>query len=258
MSNNQDDSGTSFINIAAYFIILFIGPLAVGGLISNDYNPPAGIYIVLAITIIYLYQSNRTIKNRSEYSHYQSSHSTKRAYQHSNHKKYQAIDGLETNVVGVTYENRQIIISRLQPGEKIKLVPEPSNPHDPNAIKVCTYNGTQIGYINKDLARKIVNYFPTINDIKTGYIKKIVGNRSIGQSLGVVITIPNLSNKIDKGIQFSKEEWDEAVTTFLENDYMKYGGAPMYMPWMPPDYDEVKHDITYLQKLRIMAGLDKG
>jgi hypothetical protein len=53
-------------------------------------------------------------------------------------------------VAGVTYDNRQAAIAKLVALETLDLVPEPDNPHDPNAIKVCrtrsTGNLTQVSY----------------------------------------------------------------------------------------------------------------
>jgi len=62
-----------------------------------------------------------------------------------------------TNAVAVSERNpdgvgRQVIIVLLSPGEPLKLVPEPANPHDPNAIAVLNAKGEQIGYLNRDLA----------------------------------------------------------------------------------------------------------
>lgn len=64
-------------------------------------------------------------------------------------------------VVGVTYENRQAIIATLKGNEPCRLVPEPSNPYDVNAIAVqVAKDGTihHIGYIKKELAAQIAPY----------------------------------------------------------------------------------------------------
>ena len=63
------------------------------------------------------------------------------------------------NVVGVSYPNadgsdRQEIIARCTPLEQLDLVPDPHNPHDPNAIRVCRQNGEQIGHLARGLAAK--------------------------------------------------------------------------------------------------------
>jgi hypothetical protein len=39
------------------------------------------------------------------------------------------------------------------------LEPEPSNPHDPNAIKVIAEDGHHVGYVPKDMTAQIRRYF---------------------------------------------------------------------------------------------------
>lgn len=58
-----------------------------------------------------------------------------------------------TKVAGVTFENRQSIIALLQEGDQVKLNREPSNKFDPNAIKVETITGEQVGYLNAEMAK---------------------------------------------------------------------------------------------------------
>ena len=54
-------------------------------------------------------------------------------------------------VHGIFHENadgtrRQKIIRDCSEGEELQLVPEPDNPVDPDAVKICRMNGEQIGY----------------------------------------------------------------------------------------------------------------
>jgi len=67
-----------------------------------------------------------------------------------------------TKVVGVTHLNpngssRQEIIRNCEVGERLQLVREPENPHDPSAIKVCRESGEQLGYISADLAYRMAD-----------------------------------------------------------------------------------------------------
>ena len=55
-------------------------------------------------------------------------------------------------VHGVSYKNddgssRQKIISGRKVGEELDIIPEPTNKHDPGAMKVCRKNGEQLGYL---------------------------------------------------------------------------------------------------------------
>jgi hypothetical protein len=76
-----------------------------------------------------------------------------------NNLKINPGDTIETSVVGVTFEGRQEIINSLHVGQPIKLVREPENEHDINAIQVMVSNKETIGYIYKDLAKRIAPIF---------------------------------------------------------------------------------------------------
>jgi len=58
-----------------------------------------------------------------------------------------------TEIVGTFYRNRsdnssrQVLLRKCLPGQDLRLVREPRNPHDTNAIMVMTTDGKQLGYI---------------------------------------------------------------------------------------------------------------
>jgi hypothetical protein len=58
-------------------------------------------------------------------------------------------------VVGVTFNDRQAIISRLSYGDKIFLKREKENRYDSNAIAVCTSDGQSIGYVPRQKAGEL-------------------------------------------------------------------------------------------------------
>ena len=60
-----------------------------------------------------------------------------------------------TKVVGVTFENRQDVLSGLEAGVELALVREPGNEMDANAIAVRLLDGRQLGYLNRRLAAKL-------------------------------------------------------------------------------------------------------
>jgi len=55
-------------------------------------------------------------------------------------------------VAGVSY--RQDVVRRCSVGERLKLVPEPTNKFDPKAVMVCRLNGEQLGYIQRGRCTK--------------------------------------------------------------------------------------------------------
>lgn len=60
-------------------------------------------------------------------------------------------------VVGTNYNNddgtsRRKIAEKLYSGQKVLLIREPDNTYDENAVKVCTLNNEQIGYLRSEVA----------------------------------------------------------------------------------------------------------
>lgn len=65
---------------------------------------------------------------------------------------------LNIRVVGVTYEGRQAKIAGLLLSDPVRIVPEPDNPYDPNALAVhVAHEGKveHVGYIPRDMAAEI-------------------------------------------------------------------------------------------------------
>jgi len=94
---------------------------------------------------------------------------------------------ITTKIVGVTFEGRQEVVARLQQGDLVWLEPEPDNPYDHNAIRVCRSNGEQIGYLNRNLAAKIIPYFLAYEYHVRGKVKLLIGGYWDDFALGVVI-----------------------------------------------------------------------
>lgn len=97
-------------------------------------------------------------------------------------------------VAGVAYDNRQAAIAKLGALETLHLVPEPDNPHDPNAIKVCRLSGEQIGYLKRKLAVKVVE------KTKLGYrcsafVKRVSGGEIHYASLIVLLASPGATDE---------------------------------------------------------------
>lgn len=92
-----------------------------------------------------------------------------------------------SKVAGVTFENRQVLVSKVQQGEFIGLLREPDNKYDKNAIKVMNQHGMQLGYIPKDLARDLAKYMDL--GISFNAVCKYPTGGSDGLSYGLVIEI---------------------------------------------------------------------
>jgi single-stranded-DNA-specific exonuclease len=101
-----------------------------------------------------------------------------------------------TKVVGVSFEDRQETIARLQMGDRVWLEMQMDNPFDCNAIKVSRSNGEQIGYLNRYLAKNIAPYLEAYDKPIRGKVSLLIGSSFDEFSLGVVISfkIPKMSN----------------------------------------------------------------
>lgn len=60
-----------------------------------------------------------------------------------------------TYIAGITFENRQEYIKNLKVGDKLKIVRDPSNQFDCNAIRLLDAKNNQLGFIPKEIAEKL-------------------------------------------------------------------------------------------------------
>lgn len=107
-------------------------------------------------------------------------------------KKSGEIRHFFTKVAGVTHKNadgssRQRILRKCSVGESLMLVPEPDNPHDTNAIRLCRQNGQQLGYVNRDLAAEIASKRRGL-ERHAMFVSQITGADS-GKSLGANVLV---------------------------------------------------------------------
>ncbi len=94
-------------------------------------------------------------------------------------------NAFNTKLAGVTFEGRQDSVAGLEPGIALRLVREPENPYDPNAIGVW-YGQLKIGFINKGIAARIA---PNIDagERYRAEVKHVTGGgaRSVGVNVYV-------------------------------------------------------------------------
>ena len=146
--------------------------------------------IGLIVLVIYLISINVSKEKSSNSSNSnKTSKYTHKYYKFNEDYPRAPKDPIITKIVGVTFENRQDIIKRLSVGEMLKLVQQPDNIYDPNAVKVIRKSGEQIGYLKKEIAQDIQWYFDSSWVTHWAEVLDIIGKPSIGQSLGVVIKI---------------------------------------------------------------------
>jgi len=118
---------------------------------------------------------------------------------------------LTTKPVGVSFNNRQEVIARMQKGDRVWLDREPDNAFDANAIAVCRSNGEMVGYISRDLAACIAPYFDAYSHPIKGRVTALTGSQWNGYTLGLVISFklpkPNHNNNNNHNPSF--DDWDD-------------------------------------------------
>ena len=68
---------------------------------------------------------------------------------------------INTRVAGVTFEGRQALIAQLSTSDPCRIVPEPTNAYDKNALAVHVAHDGQvwhIGFVPRDIAAEIAPY----------------------------------------------------------------------------------------------------
>lgn len=56
---------------------------------------------------------------------------------------------------GMGFDNRQYLAEVLQPGTKVLFEAQPNNPHDHDAVRIWTENGSDLGYVPRGIAPKL-------------------------------------------------------------------------------------------------------
>lgn len=101
---------------------------------------------------------------------------------------------IDTKVVGVSHLNidgtsrQSIIAEEVNEDDLLQLEAEPTNIYDPNAVKVITQKGHQIGYLSKEVAEQI--HHAINNDISIRTKVSWVSEREI-KGVGLRIELVN-------------------------------------------------------------------
>lgn len=113
-----------------------------------------------------------------------------------------------TKVVGVSFDERQEMISRLQIGDKVWLEFEPENPFDANAIRVTNNKGEKIGYLNARLAKKLAYRYSQFSYPYCGKVYSLTGSSFDHYLLGVVVAfrIPPIRKALSESLRCNQIE----------------------------------------------------
>ncbi len=92
-----------------------------------------------------------------------------------------------TKLAGVTFEGRQAVLERLQPGAPLRFERQADNPHDPNACAVFDPHGAHVGYLNRRLAAVLAPAMDAGVDYDVE-VSEVTGGQA-GQSRGVNVLV---------------------------------------------------------------------
>ena len=92
-----------------------------------------------------------------------------------------------TKIVGVTFEGRQRIVGKLNVGEQLKLIRDPSNTYDSNAIKVINTIGEQAGFLSREVVSDLARLMDSGHKFRCT-VSSITGG-NIGQNYGANVFI---------------------------------------------------------------------
>lgn len=98
-----------------------------------------------------------------------------------------------TKIRGVSYANRQDLITTLKVGDAITLLRETNNPADKNAVACLTEGGATVGYLSREIASQLA----PVMDLGARYsaqVQEVTGGGE-GEHHGVNIIVYNLQEK---------------------------------------------------------------
>lgn len=68
-------------------------------------------------------------------------------------------------IAGVRFHELNSVIDEIAEGNKLTLIPEPSNKFDPNAVKI-EYQGFMLGYVPKRISSEVVAMIEVGKEVK--------------------------------------------------------------------------------------------
>ncbi|MDZ4178745.1 MAG: single-stranded-DNA-specific exonuclease RecJ [Coriobacteriia bacterium] len=135
-------------------------------------------------------------------------------------------ESFHTKLAGVTFEGRQDVIGRLEPGLPLRVEREPDNPYDPNAVALIDPHGDQVGFFNRRLAAMLapaidagVEYDVEVADVTGGEAERSLGLNVLVTRRGDMGTVDDDERRVAARAELSAldpEALDDAlVTAFL-------------------------------------------
>ena len=95
-----------------------------------------------------------------------------------------------TKVVGITFEGRQAVAEGLSEGDELLLERQPDNAYDPNAIALIAPDGSQVGFIRRQIAAAIAPLIDAGAEYEAVVLQVTGGDQ--GRSLGINVQVTHV------------------------------------------------------------------
>lgn len=114
-------------------------------------------------------------------------------------------ESFHTKLAGVSFEGRQDVVARLEPGAVLRLQRQPENAYDPNAVALLDPEGDQVGFFNRRLAAALapvidkgVAYEVTVTEV-TG------GDEGASRGVNVLVARPDLVEADERDLEARRQ-----------------------------------------------------
>jgi hypothetical protein len=105
-------------------------------------------------------------------------------------------------VAGVRYGNGPQIVCQLHLLQLVNLCREPENPHDSNAIRVETQDGTKIGFVPKTFAAVLAEYMDRSGESLSGCVTDLTGDlRGSNVRVQIAFYVPITERRIHQAAE---------------------------------------------------------
>jgi hypothetical protein len=104
---------------------------------------------------------------------------------------YPQVEGaaiVETDVAGVMYNERHTMVPRLSLRERVRLIRQPDNAFDSNAIRIETQRGEELGFVARELAAHLAPYMDSCGQPIEATITELISD-ALGASFRVRIML---------------------------------------------------------------------
>jgi hypothetical protein len=167
---------------------------------------------------------------------------------------------VDTIIIGLKSENGQTLIGKLKVGDSVKLIREPNNIYNKDAIAVYNVDSEMIGYIAKDDEKELANAMDLGADYKASVTSKVCGDGSTHNVYVQVskVYINSCANKSNISYQNQNTECGNLPIKQDKNENKSTSGDSMNEYGASTKKDEISIFETVINSISIMAEKNIG